>query len=334
MDAFISYRRDTGGIYANQIYKFLTQRCNMEVFYDIEALHGLAGKFPEKLRSAIEDADNFILLFTDFDIEGVVAESYYVQEIEHALKYGKRIIVLHGNNFSYPDILPESIEQIRQWQAIKINDVTYFTGAFWADLLAKMEPSEKRNIAYNRLVSFSKLESRDSIESRLPLTERLNSDVISIQMCAIACGGLLSQRDILDMLVKNQCKLQFIINHPSSPAAEDACTKRIGGGRQITSRQRAITRAYEDLREWQSDYPELIEGRTTNEFLPFAIFIIRTKHPENDTVKIDYYSFDNTSDQKRRSILISSADEENFDFYVHQFEWLWEHSDHLPLEEE
>lgn len=335
MDAFISYRRDTGGLYADKIYEYLTKECKMDVFYDIESFYSDSGEFPEKLKAAIDAADNFILLLTDFNIVGDIEKSYYVQEIAHALKYDdKRIIVLRGNNFTYPDNFPRSIEKVRTLQEINIRDVTYFKGNFWEDLLAKMKPSKKRDTAYNRLVFSSKLESRDSIETRLPLTERLGNDIVSIQLCAIACGGFLSQRDILDSLIKQQCKLQIIINHPDSLAAKDACEKKIGGGKQIKIRKRAISRSHEDLKDWQLDYPDFIEGRTTNEFLPFAIFIIRTRDPNKDTIKIDYYSFDNTSDQERRSILIPSADKENFDFYIHQFEWLWENSNPLVFEQE
>ena len=333
MDAFISYRRNTGSLYANEIHTFLTKECKMDVFYDIKSLYDHTGPFPEVLRAAIENADNFILILTDFDIEGNIEESYYVQEIAHAFKYNKRIIVLRGNNFTYPEYLPQSIEGLRTLQELNISDITYFKGAFWADLLAKMSPNKKTTDIRNRLFSSSKLESRRSIETRLPLTECLNSDVISIQLSAVACGALLSQRDLINTLIENQCKVQIIINHPDSLAAEDACTKKIGGGKQVKMRRRVITRSHEDLKDWQSDYPKSIEGRTTNEFLPFAIFIIRTKNPEKDTIKIDYYSFDNTSNQERRSILISSADKENFDFYIHQFEWLWENSDPLNFEQ-
>ena len=91
MDAFISYRRNTGGLYADEINAFLTKKCGMDVFYDLESLYGHTGPFPEVLRSAIEKADNFILILTDFDIDGVVEESYYIQEIVHALKYKKRM---------------------------------------------------------------------------------------------------------------------------------------------------------------------------------------------------------------------------------------------------
>ncbi len=320
MDAFISYRHGTGGLYALEIYQFLVE-IGMGVFYDKEGLYQFAGEFSEVLKENILNADNFILVLTDLNIDDY-EKSVYIQEISIALKENKRIIVVKGNDFKYPSNLPLAIQKLPDIQCLDVSDPMYFKGKFREDLLWKMKESQKRNQAIANFVNRSKLESRGEIESRLSLAERLNDEVIAVDMCAIACQGFLSlARDHVEKLAEKGCKIRVIMNHPNCQAAIDACTNKILGGTR--RRERVIPRAYEDLLDWQNDYPNSFQGKTTDAFLPCAIFIIHKKDSSKDTVKVDYYSF-NCPDSERRSVLISSEDNRNFDFYIKQFEWIWE----------
>lgn len=321
MDAFISYRHNTGGLYALEIFQFLTGE-GLDVFYDKDGLYQFAGEFPEVLKKNILDSDNFILILTDLNIDDY-EKSVYIQEISIAIQAQKRIIVVKGNDFKYPPNLHTTIQTLPNKQSLDISDPMYFKKHFFEDLLWKMNPTPKIQEIIRRLTSCSKLESRMKIENRLSLAERLNDEVIAVDMCATACQGFLSHaRGQIERLVTKGCKLRILMNHPDCQAAVDAYTNKISGG-TMRHRSRIISQAYEDLLDWQHDYPNSFQGKTTDAFLPCAIFIIHKKDPSKDTVKVDYYSF-NCQDLDRRSVLISSEDSENFDFYIKQFEWIWE----------
>lgn len=331
MDAFISYRRGSGALYALETYKFLTEYCYMDVFYDKDNLYNYVGEFSEELQRNIINSENYILFMTDLNIDDY-ENAVFIKEISLAIKENKRIIVVKANGFDYPSVLDKRIEKLPKMQTIEIKDAEYFKGDFRVDLLAKMGKSQKIEDAYNRLVAVSKLESRRAVESRVSLSERLNENVVSVDLCAMAATGLTSHnREYLEELMKRNCKIRVVMNHPDSEAAKYACEKNIFSG-SLRQRMRIIPKAYEDLKDWLEDYPTLFHGRTTDEYLSCAIFITHSKNPSDDLIKVDFYSFD-CPDAERRCILIHADDKENFNFYIKQFEWLWEHSTPVNINE-
>ena len=330
MDIFISYRRRTGYALATFLYESLTKH-RLDVFLDKENFQDYAGSFTAKIKESIEMSDYFLLLLTDLDIDDY-DKSVFIKEIETALQNEKKIIVIKQKELVFPNPLHKSIDCLPELQAIEITNETKFDDALLKSLLKKMQRSSKIKRVYNKLTACSKLESRKIVEARSSLESRFNDDVVSVDMCGIACMGLLANaREHFERILQRGGKVRIVINKVDSPAAIDAYEKKLASG-GLSQRKRVISRANEELYDWSTDYPENFSGKLTNEFLPCAILIIRTKDEEKSTIKVDYYGFD-CEDSERRCIMISHNDEENFNYYRKQFEWLWEQAEKLNLEE-
>lgn len=321
MDAFISYRRATGEIYAEEIFQNL-KNLDFDVFFDRDQFYGHAGAFTPELQAGIQAADNFILVLSDLAV-GDYEKSVFVQEILHALELDKRIIIVKTAGFIFPEDLPEKLSVLPDLQALEISDMQYFRNQFILDLVSKMKRSTAVQNALNKLTANTKLESRRIVENTHSLAERLGGDVDYLDVCAFSCRNLLFRaRDYLEELLKKGCHIRILISKQGSAAAIDSYTKKSTGG-SLKQRERVITQSYEDLLDWQDEYPEYFEGKTTEEFLPCAIMIVRRKNTIQSTIKVDYYSF-NCPDDQRRCVLIPARDTENYNFYKDQFEWLWD----------
>ena len=64
------------------------------------------------------------------------------------------------------------------------------------------------------------------------------------------------------------------------------------------------------------------EVRQTTLHLDQAIMIVKKKKEDDNSVKVDFYTFD-TDDADRRSVIIPFADRENYEFFCRQFEYIW-----------
>ena len=110
-DVFISYRRDGGDMAAMHIYQALKER-GYQVFYDLEVLR--AGKFNEALLDAIDSCRDFVLVLSPHALDRCAAEDDWVRrEIAEALKQKKNIVPIMMNGFTFPDQLPEEIDEVR-----------------------------------------------------------------------------------------------------------------------------------------------------------------------------------------------------------------------------
>lgn len=119
MDVFISYRRDGGYALARLIYEFLGKE-NISAFLDLEELR--AGPFNEKLYSAIEDCENFLIVLPQHALDRCMNEDDWVRlEIEHALTKKKNIIPLLVNGFEFPADLPPTISALRYFNGVQIS---------------------------------------------------------------------------------------------------------------------------------------------------------------------------------------------------------------------
>lgn len=114
-DTFISYRRVGGSYFAARVYDFLTFR-NFKPFYDKTEME--SGRFDEQIRNNLNKVTNFILLLTKGALDRCIATDDWVRiEIELAIANNLNIIVLQEDNFVYPDNLPESLFNLRNYQA-------------------------------------------------------------------------------------------------------------------------------------------------------------------------------------------------------------------------
>jgi len=110
-DIFISYRRDGGDMTAMYIYQALKER-GYNVFYDLEVLR--AGKFNDALLENIRVCKDFVLILSPHALDRCGDENDWVRkEIAEALRQKKNIIPVMLNGFSFPEHLPDDIDDVR-----------------------------------------------------------------------------------------------------------------------------------------------------------------------------------------------------------------------------
>lgn len=128
MDAFISYRRESGAFLADWLNKALrAARCTS--FYDKENIEG--GKFPEQIQKAICRSNNLILICTENSMDRCQnADDWVRQEIELALKNNKNgghinIVPVLVRGFEVPKDLPSTIKDAFDYEAACIEPLDY-----------------------------------------------------------------------------------------------------------------------------------------------------------------------------------------------------------------
>lgn len=119
MDVFISYRRDGGYTLARLLYECLRKE-NITAFLDLEELR--SGPFNEKLYSAIESAENFLLILPAHALDRCVSENDWLRlEIERALKLKKNIVPIMADGFSFPSVLPETLKGLPYFNGVQVS---------------------------------------------------------------------------------------------------------------------------------------------------------------------------------------------------------------------
>ena len=115
-DVFISYRRDGGGATAGRINDMLTAD-GYSVSYDVDTLR--EGRFDEQLLKRIEQCQDFILVVDKncfartIDLATNPKDDWLWQELSYALKLKKNIIPVLLAGASFPEWLPEDIDNVR-----------------------------------------------------------------------------------------------------------------------------------------------------------------------------------------------------------------------------
>lgn len=118
-DVFISYRRD-GGEYMGKILRDRLYELGYRVFFDVESLR--SGDFNTKLYSVIDECEDFVIILSPNALDRCSNEDDWVRrEIEYAMEKGKNIIPVMLRDFSFPEILPTSINDIRYKNGIEAN---------------------------------------------------------------------------------------------------------------------------------------------------------------------------------------------------------------------
>ncbi|MBQ8093288.1 MAG: toll/interleukin-1 receptor domain-containing protein [Clostridia bacterium] len=110
-DIFISYRRAGGDMTAMYLYQAL-KSLRYNVFYDLEVLR--SGKFNEALYKSIRACKDFVIILSPGALDRCVEEGDWVRmEIAEAIRSHKNIIPIMMNGFTFPEYLPEDIDEIR-----------------------------------------------------------------------------------------------------------------------------------------------------------------------------------------------------------------------------
>lgn len=125
---FISYRREGGDILAGRIADRL-KALGYNVFYDVETM--TSGRFDSQIIDAISGVNDVLLVLPKNALDRCVNEDDWVRkEIAAALMLGKNIIPVMTHDFVFPAVLPDDIDEVRNWEGIKLpQDASYFDDA-------------------------------------------------------------------------------------------------------------------------------------------------------------------------------------------------------------
>lgn len=122
-DIFISYRRTGGFELAEVLYNRLTSM-GYKVFLDIESLR--SGKFNEALLQQIDECTDILLLLPPNALDRCVnADDWVRKEITWAIAKKKNIIPIYMNGFIMPELLPDGMEELPDYNAIIASTRTF-----------------------------------------------------------------------------------------------------------------------------------------------------------------------------------------------------------------
>lgn len=116
---FLSYRRNGGEALAFLINERLSA-AGYQVFYDLESL--TSGKFNTKLFDVIDVCNDVLLILPPNALDRCCNEDDWVRlEIEYALKTGKNVIPIMMKGFIWPEELPRSIRDIKNYNGVEVS---------------------------------------------------------------------------------------------------------------------------------------------------------------------------------------------------------------------
>ncbi len=122
-DIFISYRRtsyDTANLIATRL-----KAAGYSVFFDMETLR--AGKFNEQLYDVIDNCKDFVLVLPPKALDRCVNEDDWVRlEVCRAMAAKKNIIPVMLNGFTWPDPMPDGMQELSYYHALTASAVEYF----------------------------------------------------------------------------------------------------------------------------------------------------------------------------------------------------------------
>ena len=101
---------------AHILYERLTEK-GYTVFQDIEVLR--SGKFNTELYEKIKSSKDILLILPPHALDRCENKSDWLrQEIECALENGKNIVPIMLRGFTWPEILPPSLEDVRYFNGL------------------------------------------------------------------------------------------------------------------------------------------------------------------------------------------------------------------------
>lgn len=122
-DIFISYRRssyDTANLIATRL-----RSVGYSVFFDMETLR--SGKFNEQLYEVIDNCKDFVVVLPPNALDRCVNEDDWVRlEICRAMASNKNIVPVMLNGFTWPEPMPQGLEELKFYHALTASSIEYF----------------------------------------------------------------------------------------------------------------------------------------------------------------------------------------------------------------
>lgn len=145
MDAFISYRRDTGIDFAARLNERFSKE-GYDCFFDVERMR--SGRFDKQLYSKIEQSTNFIIILSPNALDRCKNNGDWVLlELEKAITLNKNIVPVFLPNFSFPDNIPDTISVVSTMQGVNYVHGRDGFNKMFTELLSYMVDEEGRPLA-------------------------------------------------------------------------------------------------------------------------------------------------------------------------------------------
>ena len=122
-DVFVSYRRSSFES-ANLIAEKL-RSMGYSVFFEVESLR--SGNFNEQLFNVIDNCSDFVLVLPSNALDRCVNEDDWVRkEVVRAMQGKKNIIPVMLSGFTWPEQMPEQMEDLIYYQSITAGETEFF----------------------------------------------------------------------------------------------------------------------------------------------------------------------------------------------------------------
>lgn len=329
---FISYRRDYGGTFALLLEEKLTQ-AGFSAFLDHKSMP--RGRFDEEISRTIDETTDFIVILSKDCFKVREGTDFFVEEIEHALRKNKNIVPIFLNGYSSKQSIPDRLSDVLKFQGVSEYSPQDFENVFLPKLVSYLSDTEEKQKYLDRTGARSYLSSRQKLE-RESLDVRWKN-AIEIDICAYFANMLINS-DYINQALSKGVHIKYLIVDPDSDAAEEAMRYRFKNVRKSLFRYSfdAAVELLQDMREKNTEFFDkaLLNGeleiRKTSLHLDQAIMIVKKKKESDNSVKVDFYTFD-TDDTCRRSIMIPFADHENYEFFCEQFDYIWNSPETQPV---
>lgn len=308
-DAFISYRRESGFLMAQVLYSRLEKK-GIYCYLDLEETR--SGKFNEALISAIEHSPNFILVLPKNALDRCRDEDDWVrQEIQAAVRFGKNIIPVMYDGFTWPSPWPEEIPE-------DIRSIALCQGAKGSqDYLSAMVDK----IA--RLMKGVTPKCTDAV----PLsTDKFFRHYLDNYPGKIAGADLAFHAGsewlrasnkvvLLQDFINSGIPVRVVLN---SSAADLVCAHM----RQSLKRYVSLAESSRDWAALAKDFPGQIQVRIVDTPMLHRSYIIRGSDTNFGAANLKYYTYGNyIPDNDFR--LAFSAPSPQYALYAKEFDYLW-----------
>lgn len=325
---FISYRSDYGGTFALLLEEKLTQK-GFTIFLDHKSVHH--GRFDKEIMQAIDEASDFIVLLSKDCFSIREEPDYFFAEIEYAIKKNKNIVPIFLKNYLPQHQVPDKVSDIFKYQGIHEYSPQDFESVFLPKLISYLNETDEKQEYLNKMEAISYLSSRKKLEKESLLQRWANA--VEIDICAYFANMIINS-DYINQALSQGVYIKYLVVDPDSDSAKEAMNFRLKNVRNSLFRYSfdSAVELLQNMKANNSTYLDksLLNGefelRKTKLHLDQAIMIVKKQKESDSTCKVDFYTFD-TDDSNRRSIIIPFADHENYDFFCHQFDYIWNSSE-------
>ena len=122
---FISYRRDGGEVFAQLLYDRLVQQ-GYSVFYDVSSLR--SGRYDQKLYKYLDECQDALIILSPHALERCsVPDDWVAKEISYLIQNNKNIIPIILRGFDFPSILPDTIKDLPNYNALTVGNMQSFS---------------------------------------------------------------------------------------------------------------------------------------------------------------------------------------------------------------